>query len=168
MLEATIEIRMSATPVESLVSALDSLDVPCERTTRDGFAETIRAHVSDPAVGVDLDDLGVSLEGTGVDVDPTAAGLKAAHTGVTPAEFAVADYGSVVVPSTPDGCELVSLFVDRHDHGRGLRPVRGDVPGARSKWDYRNRSERDGGHGRTRPGCTRTRRRTRRRAGGDR
>jgi len=105
---------MSATPLESLVSTLDSLDVPCERTTQNGFTEAIRTHVSDPAVGVALDDFDVSLDGTGVDVDPTPVGLKGAHTGVTPAEFAVADYGSVVIPSTPDGCELVSLFVDRH------------------------------------------------------
>lgn len=105
---------MSVAPVDSLISALDSLDVPCERTTPEGFAETIRARAGDHAVGVALDDVDVSLDGTGVDVDPTPAELKAAHTGVTPAEFAVADYGSVVVPSTPDGCELVSLFVDRH------------------------------------------------------
>jgi len=105
---------MPVAPVESLVSSLDSLDVPCERTTRDGFVETIRSHITEPAVGVSLGDFGVSLEGTGVDVDPTPAALKAAHTGVTPVEFAIADYGSVVVPSTPDGCELVSLFVDRH------------------------------------------------------
>jgi len=105
---------MSGAPVESLISSLDSLDIPFERTTREGFAETIRTRVGDPAVGVALDDFDVSLKGTGVDIDPTPAALKAAYTGVTPAEFAVADYGSVVIPSTPDGCELVSLFVDRH------------------------------------------------------
>jgi len=33
---------------------------------------------------------------------------------VTPASFAIADYGSVVVPTTRSGTELVSLFVDRH------------------------------------------------------
>lgn len=49
-----------------------------------------------------------------VTTDPTPAELRAARTGVTPAVFAVADYGSVVLPSTPAGSELVSLFVDRH------------------------------------------------------
>jgi len=105
---------MSAGATESLVSSLGSLDVPCERTTPDEFADTLPTHVTDPAVGVSLNSLSVSLDGTGVNVDPTAAALRAATTGVTPVEFAIADYGSVVIPSTPDGCELVSLFVDRH------------------------------------------------------
>lgn len=105
---------MSARPVESLVSSLGSLDVPYERTTPEAFGETLSEHVEEPAVGVPFDEFGVSLAGLGVVIDPTPAELKASRTGVTPAAFAVADYGSVVLPSTPDGAELVSLFVDRH------------------------------------------------------
>jgi L-lactate dehydrogenase complex protein LldG len=80
--------------------------------TPDEFEAILATHISNSAVGVSLDGLPVSLEGT--DVDPTAAALRSATTSVTPAEFAIADYGSVVVPSTSNGCELVSLFVDRH------------------------------------------------------
>lgn len=105
---------MSATSLDSLVSALDTLDVPCTRTTRDVFGETLTAQLSEPAVGVELEEMDVSLSETGVVVDPTPATLKAAKTGVTPASFAIADYGSVVIPGSSTGCELVSLFVDRH------------------------------------------------------
>lgn len=62
-------------------------------------------------VSFERDDLTLS---DAVTTDPTPAELRAARTGVTPAAFAVADYGSVVLPSTPAGSELVSLFVDRH------------------------------------------------------
>lgn len=33
---------------------------------------------------------------------------------MTSAAFAAADYGSIILPSTDEGSELVSLFVDRH------------------------------------------------------
>jgi L-lactate dehydrogenase complex protein LldG len=105
---------MSASSLDTLVSAFDSLDVPCERTTRSSFAETLADHLRASAVGVPLADLGVSLTDADVTVDPAPADLKAAQTGVTPASFAIADYGSVVVPGTETGAELVSLFVDRH------------------------------------------------------
>jgi len=105
---------MSTSPVDSLVSAVTALDVPCDRTTPEAFDETLATHVEQPAVGVELRDQSVSLDETAVTVDPTPAALKRAHTGVTPAAFAIADYGSVVLPSTDDGAELVSVFVDRH------------------------------------------------------
>ena len=105
---------MSASSLDTFVSALDTQDVPCERTTRSSFVETLETHIRGPTVGVPLGDLGVELSETDVTVDPTPAQLKAAHTGVTPASFAIADYGSVVIPDSSDGAELVSLFVNRH------------------------------------------------------
>ena len=123
---------MSATPVDALVSAFGSLDVPSERTTPDGFRATLADHVGQPAVGVPLDRVGVSLDGTDVTVDPTPAELKAAHTGVTPGAFAVASYGSVVVPSESDGTELVSLYVDRHVAVIDARDV---VPGMEAAFE---------------------------------
>jgi len=110
----SLRSSMSAAPLDSFVSTCESMDVPCEQTTPDGFAETLEASLSGPAVGVALEDQNLSLAGTDVTVDPTPAELKRAETGVTPATFAIADYGSVLLPSTPEGAELVSLFVDRH------------------------------------------------------
>ena len=114
---------MSASSLDTLVSALSSQDVPCERTARSAFAETLADHLRAPAVGVPLDDLGASLADADVTVDPTPARLKAAQTGVTPASFAIADYGSVVIPDSSAGTELASLFVGRH--GEAFRE-RGD------------------------------------------
>lgn len=105
---------MSATATDSLISTLGTLDVPCERTTRGEFEEALSSHLRGRSVGVELDGTDVSLTGTAAEVDPTPAALKAATTGVTPATFAIGDYGSVVVPESPAGCDLVSLFVDRH------------------------------------------------------
>lgn len=105
---------MSATPLETFVSACESIDVPCERTTSSEFGTVLASHLGDPAVGVALDGVSASLSATDVTVDPTPSALKRAHTGVTPVAFAVADYGSIVLPSTPAGLELVTLYVDRH------------------------------------------------------
>lgn len=66
------------------------------------------------------DAVGIAADGwpdplpASVDWNPTPAALRSATTGVTPAEFAIADYGSVVLPTAPPACELVSLYVDRH------------------------------------------------------
>ena len=105
---------MSSSPSESLAASLAGLDVDCERTTAAEFQETLTAHLRSPSVGVPLDGLDVSLSGTDVAIDPTPSALRAAHTGVTPASFAIADYGSIVLPSTTSGLELVSLYTDRH------------------------------------------------------
>jgi len=123
---------MSASSLDTLVSALSSQDVPCERTARSAFAETLADHLRAPAVGVPLDDLGASLADADVTVDPTPARLKAAQTGVTPASFAIADYGSVVIPDSSAGTELASLFVDRHVAVVDARDV---VPGMEAAFD---------------------------------
>jgi len=78
------------------------------------FREMLTDLVEPPMVGISLTTPAVSLEGTDVSVDPTPAALKRATTGVTSASMAVADYGTAILPCTPEGAELVSLFVDKH------------------------------------------------------
>ncbi|WP_267641313.1 LutC/YkgG family protein [Haloarchaeobius amylolyticus] len=75
--------------------------------------DAIAALVDEPAVGAPLlwDD--VSLPET-VQTDPTPAALDAATTGVTAADLAVAEYGSLLLRQTPDGREPASLFPDLH------------------------------------------------------
>lgn len=53
---------MSTSAYDSLVSALSSLDVPCERTTPATFGETLAGHLRDPAVGVPLEGVDALLE----------------------------------------------------------------------------------------------------------
>lgn len=84
-----------------------------KRVSSDEVTDAIKEFVVDSAVAVSLDQYNDSLSDD-VIVDPTPAELMDATTGVTPAAFAVADYGSIVLPSTSAGSELVSLCVDRH------------------------------------------------------
>ena len=93
---------------------LEAAGVRTRRVPAADFEETVNGVVDGPAVGVELTEYPVSLSDTAVTVDPTPAQLKRASVGVTPASMCIADYGSLVLPSTADGAELVSLFVDSH------------------------------------------------------
>lgn len=102
-----------STEIDSLGQSLASVDVEMVRAPPDEVGRAIKDLVVEPAVAVPLDRNDVTLP-DGIDGDPTPAALRAATTGVTPAAFAVADYGTLVLPSSPAGSEFVSLFVDRH------------------------------------------------------
>jgi L-lactate dehydrogenase complex protein LldG len=99
--------------LESFEGSLTSLNVECVRVAPDGVAEAIAEVATEPAVGVSLERDRVRLP-DGVSVDPAPAELDRAETGVTPASFAVANYGSVALPSRDDGSELVALYVNHH------------------------------------------------------
>ncbi|QLG62467.1 LUD domain-containing protein [Halorarum salinum] len=94
-------------------ASLDGLDVGRTRTTPGGFEAVLREVVRQPAVGVPLPDEGLSLPAS-VTTDATPAELADAATGVTAAALGIADYGSVVLPSTATGAEQVSLFPPLH------------------------------------------------------
>jgi len=66
--------------------------------------EAITAAVEEPAVGAPLPWEDVSLPSS-VPTDPTPAQLEAAVTGVSGAELAVADYGSIVLRQDASGSE---------------------------------------------------------------
>lgn len=83
-------------------------------TTADRFPETVAEAVDPPAVGTSLPFDGVSLAGTAVETDFSPSDLRAAATGVTPADVGIASYGTVTVPSGAAGEELVSLYAPRH------------------------------------------------------
>ena len=99
--------------LERFETALDGLDVPVTRTGSDEFDRTLRDVVTEPAVGTALSFESVSLPAW-IDDEPTPATLEAATTGVTAASMGIADYGSVVLPATPEGCEQVCLFPELH------------------------------------------------------
>lgn len=105
----------SPLPVERFETSLTALAVPVTRVEPSAFEETLRDVVLDvdAVVGTPLPFASVSLPGW-VDDEPTPATLEAATTGVTAASLGVADYGSVVLPGTPEGGEPVSLFQDLH------------------------------------------------------
>ncbi|KZN23183.1 lactate utilization protein B/C [Haladaptatus sp. R4] len=104
-------------PTESTTafeSSLRNLDVPCTVTTVDDFPDALDEVIERPAVGVDLDIDGVSLDDADVTRSPSTGQLADAKTGITPAALGVAAHGSLVLQSTPDGTEPVSLYPPRH------------------------------------------------------
>ncbi|WP_135806604.1 LUD domain-containing protein [Halorussus marinus] len=105
---------MSAKATDEFEESLEGLGVTWSRTTAAAFEATLADAVTGPAVGVGLPFEGVSLAGTDVTSDPTPAELDAAATGVTAAEFAIADYGSVVLRPDAPGTEPVALYPERH------------------------------------------------------
>lgn len=66
-----------------------------------------------PAVGTPLPFEGVSLPKR-VTTEPVPSDLEVAETGITPARFGIADYGSVAIESTPAGDEPASLWPGHH------------------------------------------------------
>lgn len=92
-------------------AAADSVTVT--RVQSGDAREAIVEAIDPPAVGVELPWDDVSLPEP-VERDPSAAALETAVSGVTGAAFAVADYGTLGLPATPEGSEPVSLYVDRH------------------------------------------------------
>jgi L-lactate dehydrogenase complex protein LldG len=119
-------------PISTFEEALADLGVDCTRTTVDDFAATLDDVVRDPAVGVPLP-FDVEYPDS-VTVDPTPAALERAETGVTPATFGVANYGSVLLPSTADGAEAVSLYPKLHVPVVRASDVLPDLPEAMDRF----------------------------------
>lgn len=100
------------------------------RTTAAAFESTLSEAVDAPAVGTALPFEGVSLAETSVTRDPTPSELDAAATGVTAADFAIANYGSVVVRPDAAGTEPVALYPERHVAVLAESDVVPDMPSA--------------------------------------
>jgi len=95
-------------------SALADLGVGYTETTAAGFHETLESIVEEPAVGAPLTGYGVSLEDAPVTLFPSTGELAAAETGVTGVGKAIAEYGSLLLPSDEGGTEPVSLYPPTH------------------------------------------------------
>ena len=103
---------MAAT-TEQFIDRLEDFDVSWTITPADEAEAAIETATTTPAVGVAPSIDGVSLPPT-VEQELSPAALEAAATGVTEAVLGVADYGSLVLPTTRSGVEPVSLFADQH------------------------------------------------------
>jgi L-lactate dehydrogenase complex protein LldG len=118
----------TTTTLSTFEESLSALGVDLTRTTVDDFADTLDDIVRDPAVGVALP-FDVEYPDS-VTVDPTPAALERATTGVTPATYGVANYGSVILPSTDSGAEPVSLYPELHVPVVHADDVLPDLPSA--------------------------------------
>jgi len=99
--------------VTDFQQSLAALDVDVTYTAPAAFAETLASIVQGETIGVPLPFDSIS-QPEWIDTEVTPAKLNAAQTSVTPASLGIADYGSVVLDSTTDGAEQISLFVDLH------------------------------------------------------
>ena len=105
---------MSSDSIATFERRADDRRATVERTTASAFDGVLADRLAEPAVGVPLPFDGVSLTDHPVELDPSPADLDAAAMGVTPVGPAVAEYGSVVVPSDEHGAEAVSLYPETH------------------------------------------------------
>lgn len=104
---------MESDVIGTFESVLRGVDVGLERTTAADARDAIAEVLESPAVGTPLPFDGVSLP-EAVETEPTPDELEDATTGITAVEFAVANYGSVAIRSSPAGEEPVSLYADVH------------------------------------------------------
>jgi L-lactate dehydrogenase complex protein LldG len=104
---------MTSGTVARFEESLAGLDVGWTHTGPDGLDETLRSVCDDPTVGTPLpwDDADLP---EWVNSDPTAGDVRDAQTGVTPAGIGIAEYGSVVLPSTSVGTEPIALYPETH------------------------------------------------------
>ncbi|WP_222913656.1 LUD domain-containing protein [Natrinema sp. SYSU A 869] len=102
------------TQLETFETNLGDVRTAVTRTSPAAFQDALADVIDQPAIGAPLPFEEVSLEGMDIVLDPTSDQLREAACGVTAAALGVADYGSVVLESTPTGSELASLFPDRH------------------------------------------------------
>ena len=103
---------MATGMVTTFEASLDRLDVGWTHTTAEDLDTVLEEVATEPAVGTSLP-FDVTLPDW-VNTAPTPRDIDEATTGITAAGLGIASYGSVVLPSTPDGTEPVSLFPDLH------------------------------------------------------
>lgn len=99
--------------LDRFIERLADFDVTHSVTTPDSVADAIEEELNPPGIGVELPEGMGSLPPV-VETHPAPTDLRAAATGVTEAALGIASYGSVVLPTTPEGVEPVSLFSEKH------------------------------------------------------
>lgn len=105
---------MTRIQVSTFEQELERHTASWSRTTAAEFDAVLAEQLDQPAVGTPLPFDGVSLDDHPVTISPSPAQLAEAKTSVTPVEFAIADYGSIVITSGHEGTEQVSLYPNRH------------------------------------------------------
>jgi L-lactate dehydrogenase complex protein LldG len=105
---------MEAGTVDTFRTACADLGVKVTTTAESDLAETIAAVIDPPAVATPIHFDATLKRVEGLTVNPTRGELGAARTGVTMASMGVAESGSLVLDSTPEGSEPISLYPERH------------------------------------------------------
>jgi L-lactate dehydrogenase complex protein LldG len=132
---------MATGTVTTFETSLDRLDVGWTHATSAELDAVLEELADEPAVGTSLP-FDVALP-EWVNTSPTPREIDEAKTGITAAGLGIASYGSVVLPSTPEGAEPVSLFPDLHVAVLRTRDVVAGMPEA---FDYLGEEIRAGDH----------------------
>lgn len=113
------------------------------RTNRGSLQEVVESLLVTPAVAtpVAFDELDVA--GMDITTNPTSREVKEAAMGITTGELGIADYGSVVLSSTDDGTELISLYPDHHVAILEASDLVADMPAAFDELEEAVRAGRD-------------------------
>jgi L-lactate dehydrogenase complex protein LldG len=119
-------------PIDAFRGALDDAGVTHERVHPGQATAALERAVEEPAVGVPIDVADDVELPAGVATDFAPTDLQAARTGVTPARLGVAETGSLLVRSTSEGDELVSLYPEHHVAVVRASDVVANVPAATS------------------------------------
>lgn len=106
-------VSMEGEMVETFERACADLGVSTSRCSREGVSDAVAEAIETPAVAT-LDDVSDVQSIQGVTVDPTRAEFEQAVTGLTSAVLGVATSGSLLLESTSEGSELLSLYPQRH------------------------------------------------------
>ncbi|QGN06862.1 hypothetical protein Hrd1104_05850 [Halorhabdus sp. CBA1104] len=104
---------MNKSPLDQFTTSLGEIEADWTTTGPDSLESTLTGRIESPAVGVDMSIDGATLPEV-VETEPDPETIRTAATGITPASLAIAEYGSVVLESDPDGSELLSLFSGTH------------------------------------------------------
>jgi L-lactate dehydrogenase complex protein LldG len=134
-------VGMATGTVATFETSLDRLDVDWTHATAAELDTVLEEIATEPAVGTPLP-FDVALP-EWVNTSPTPRDIDEATTGITAAGLGIASYGSVVLPSTPEGTEPVSLFPDLHVAVLRASDV---VPGMPEAFDYLGEAFRGDGH----------------------
>ena len=106
-------ITITDATTEAFTEALDELDVEWTPTTASDLPETLSTVCTEPVVGAPFPFEEPSLPGS-ISRATSRDDVAAAATGVTGATLGIADYGSVLIESSPPETELVSLYAETH------------------------------------------------------
>lgn len=101
------------TTVDTFTGQMKTLGVGFSRVAAIDLADELATLADDPVVASPLDVHGAELP-RGVDEKPSSEALGEATTGITPAAFGIAEYGTVAVTPTAAEEGSVSLFPPFH------------------------------------------------------
>lgn len=135
--------QMTTQIIPQFCESVDRHEGDVIRTEAGSLQEVLEDLLAAPAVATPTPFDELALTEMDVTTDPTPREVKDAAMGITTGELGIADYGSVVLSSTDDGTELISLYPDHHVAILDASDLVADMPAAFEELDAAVRAGRD-------------------------